>query len=225
MSAVDSSIFWGYLVTQIPGGLIAAKYAANSVFGLAIGSSSFLFLFVPTAYMLHPSVLITIRVMQGLVEGVAYPACHGIWRYWAPPLERSRLATLAFCGTYAGIFFGLPLSGFLISTISWQSTFYFYGICGMLWYIAWLWLVFEKPCKHPTISMSELRYIESSLGEVDQSIPTIANTPWKAFSTSMPVYAIIVANFCRSWNFYLLVLYQAAFFEGRFHLKMEEVTI
>lgn len=32
-------------------------------------------------------------------QGVTYPACHGIWRHWAPPIERSRLATLAFCGT------------------------------------------------------------------------------------------------------------------------------
>jgi len=32
------------------------------------------------------------------VQGVTYPACHGIWRHWAPPLERSRLATMSFCG-------------------------------------------------------------------------------------------------------------------------------
>lgn len=33
------------------------------------------------------------------VQGVTYPACHGIWSKWAPPLERSRLATISFCGT------------------------------------------------------------------------------------------------------------------------------
>lgn len=32
------------------------------------------------------------------VQGVTYPACHGIWSKWAPPLERSRLATISFCG-------------------------------------------------------------------------------------------------------------------------------
>lgn len=32
-------------------------------------------------------------------QGVTYPACHGIWSKWAPPLERSRLATISFCGT------------------------------------------------------------------------------------------------------------------------------
>lgn len=32
-------------------------------------------------------------------------------RHWAPPLERSRLATLAFSGCYAGVMFSLPISG------------------------------------------------------------------------------------------------------------------
>ena len=51
--------------------------------------------------------------MQGLVEGVTYPAVHGIWRWWAPPLERSRLATLAFCGSYGGAVLGMPISGMM----------------------------------------------------------------------------------------------------------------
>lgn len=33
-----------------------------------------------------------------ILQGVTYPACHGIWSKWAPPLERSRLATTSFCG-------------------------------------------------------------------------------------------------------------------------------
>lgn len=36
--------------------------------------------------------------MSLFCQGVSYPACHGIWAKWAPPLERSRLATTAFCG-------------------------------------------------------------------------------------------------------------------------------
>ena len=39
-----------------------------------------------------------------ILQGVSYPACHGIWAKWAPPLERSRLATTAFCGKVSHIF-------------------------------------------------------------------------------------------------------------------------
>ncbi|XP_059478768.1 vesicular glutamate transporter 1 [Neocloeon triangulifer] len=221
-SAVDSSFFWGYLVTQVPGGFLASKYPANRIFGTAIACSSFLNLLVPGATMLHPTFLIMVRILQGLVEGVTYPACHGIWRFWAPPLERSRLATLAFCGSYAGVVLGMPLSGLLTGFIGWQAPFYFYGVCGLIWFVVWLWLTFEKPRYHPSISAGELLYIEQSIGETTNvAMPTIKTTPWRAFLTSMPVHAIIVANICRSWNFYFLVLFQAAYLQT-FHLKIAE---
>jgi MFS family permease len=66
-SAVDSSFFWGYLVTQVPGGFLASVYPANRIFGTAIACSAFLNLFLPGAFEL-PGVIILIRVMQGLVE-------------------------------------------------------------------------------------------------------------------------------------------------------------
>lgn len=91
-------------------------------------------------------------------------------------------------------------------------------------FVFWLWLTFEKPRNHPVISIKELKYIEQSLGESTQiAMPTISTTPWKKFATSMPVYAIIVANFCRSWNFYLLVIFQSAYLQNTFDFKIEEV--
>ncbi len=48
-------------------------------------------------------------------------------------------------------------------------------------------------------------------------------TPWRHFFTSMPVYAIIVANFCRSWTFYLLLISQPAYFEEVFGFEISKV--
>lgn len=47
--------------------------------------------------------------------------------------------------------------------------------------------------------------------------------PWRRFFTSMPVYAIIVANFCRSWTFYLLLISQPAYFEEVFGFEISKV--
>lgn len=84
--------------------------------------------------------------------------------------------------------------------------------------------MFEKPRKHPCIEGKELVYIENALGEPSLSIPTFTNAPWKDFFTSMPCYAIFVANFCRSWNFYLLVLFQASYFKDVYDTDIEEVS-
>ncbi|XP_022814834.1 vesicular glutamate transporter 1 isoform X1 [Spodoptera litura] len=222
-SSIDSSYFAGYLITQVPGGFLASMYPANKIFGAAIVTSAIFNMAIPGAMSVGPAAVVILKIAQGFVEGVTYPSCHGIWRMWAPPLERSRLATLAFCGTYAGIVIGMPLSGLLTDYISWQAPFYFYGVSGVIWYVLWLWLVFERPSKHPTIASKELTYIEQSLGTATQAaMPGFWSTPWKAFATSPPVYAIIVANFCRTWNFCLLVIFQSSYFNTRFNMQITE---
>jgi len=220
---VDASFFWGYIITQLPGGFLASRFPANRLFGTAIFLSSCLNLLIPAATKLDPRAVIVVRVMQGLVEGVTYPSCHGIWRWWAPPLERSRLATLAFCGSYGGAVLGMPVSGYLAEGIGWWAPFYFYGCMGIVWYMFWLWLSFEKPAKHPSISPREQLYIEKSIGDKKgDKAPTIFTTPWVSVFTSMPVWAIIVANFARSWTFYLLLITQPKYFKEVYDMNVAE---
>uniref|UniRef100_A0A8C0YFH7 Solute carrier family 17 member 8 n=1 Tax=Cyprinus carpio carpio TaxID=630221 RepID=A0A8C0YFH7_CYPCA len=221
---IHGSFFWGYIVTQIPGGFISNKLAANRVFGAAIFLTSVLNMFIPSAARVHYGCVLFVRILQGLVEGVTYPACHGMWSKWAPPLERSRLATTSFCGSYAGAVIAMPLAGILVQYVGWPSVFYIYGVFGIIWYSFWLLLAYDSPAIHPTISEEERTYIETSIGE-GASLMSKFKTPWREFFTSMPVYAIIVANFCRSWTFYLLLISQPAYFEEVFGFPISKVGI
>ncbi|TPP57761.1 Vesicular glutamate transporter, partial [Fasciola gigantica] len=261
---VDSSFFYGYLITQIPGGVIAAKFPANKLFGIAVGGSAFLNLFLPSACRVHYGVVMAIRMMQGLVEGTSYPACHGIWRFWAPPMERSRLATIAFCGTFESCsfcdkrsvmicFFELGVA--LIESRSPTNFLSSTGIVGLLWFVWWWRVTFERPSLHPTISEAERNYIETSLGESPNIVESFLDSqppdyfqpvsdsieynllpkytakikqkipiPWGKFFTSMPVYAIIVANIARSWSFYLLITKSPKYFREVFGYNLAEVS-
>ncbi|XP_066541453.1 vesicular glutamate transporter 3 isoform X2 [Hoplias malabaricus] len=227
---IHGSFFWGYIVTQIPGGFISNKLAANRVFGAAIFLTSMLNMFIPSAARVHYGCVMFVRILQGLVEGVTYPACHGMWSKWAPPLERSRLATTSFCGSYAGAVIAMPLAGVLVQYVGWPSVFYVYGVFGIIWYTFWLLLAYESPAEHPTISEEERTYIETTIGEGANLLSATESlqkfkTPWRQFFTSMPVYAIIVANFCRSWTFYLLLISQPAYFEEVFGFPISKVGI
>ncbi|KJH40352.1 transporter, major facilitator family protein [Dictyocaulus viviparus] len=168
---MESSFFYGYLVTQIPAGFLAAKYPPNKLFGVAIGVASFLNVLLPHGFNSKSDTLVAIiQILQGL--GVAYPSMHGVWRYWAPPLERSKLATTAFTGSYAGAVLGLPVSAFLVSYVGWSAPFYLYGFIGCVWAIFWFSLTFEKPAFHPTITQEEKTYIEDAIGHVSNTHPT-----------------------------------------------------
>ncbi|PIO63340.1 hypothetical protein TELCIR_15059 [Teladorsagia circumcincta] len=224
LSVMESSFFYGYLVTQIPAGFLAAKYPPNKLFGIAIGVASFLNILLPYGFKSKSDTLVAlIQILQGLVQGVAYPSMHGVWRYWAPPLERSKLATTAFTGSYAGAVLGLPVSAFLVSYVGWSAPFYLYGFAGVVWSVFWFSLTFEKPAFHPTITQDEKKYIEDAIGHVSATHPSFHNIPWKAIVTSKPVWAIIVANFARSWTFYLLLQNQLTYMKEALDMNISDV--
>uniref|UniRef100_A0A2K6V5T8 Solute carrier family 17 member 8 n=1 Tax=Saimiri boliviensis boliviensis TaxID=39432 RepID=A0A2K6V5T8_SAIBB len=188
---IHGSFFWGYIMTQIPGGFISNKFAANRVFGAAIFLTSTLNMFIPSAARVHYGFVMCVRILQGLVEGVTYPACHGMWSKWAPPLERSRLATTSFCGSYAGAVVAMPLAGVLVQYIGWSSVFYIYGMFGIIWYMFWLLQAYECPAAHPTISNEEKTYIETSIGEganvVSLSVGLLSAVPHMVMTIVVPI--------------------------------------
>ena len=61
---VDASYFWGYILTQVPGGFLASYIPANRLFGFAIFLSSCLNLLLPTLTNIHPFCVIVVRVVQ-----------------------------------------------------------------------------------------------------------------------------------------------------------------
>ena len=52
-SWMESAFFYGYIVTQLPGGFLASRFPPNGLFGAAIGAASLLNLLMPAA--LHAS--------------------------------------------------------------------------------------------------------------------------------------------------------------------------
>ncbi|XP_051639940.1 vesicular glutamate transporter 3 isoform X2 [Manacus candei] len=198
---IHGSFFWGYIVTQIPGGFIANKLAANRVFGAAIFLTSTLNMIIPSAARVHYGCVMFVRILQGLVEGVTYPACHGMWSKWAPPLERSRLATTSFCGSYAGAVVAMPLAGVLVQYIGWSSVFYIYGMFGVVWYMFWLLHAYESPAAHPTITNEERIYIETSIGEgaslANASVGLLSAVPHMVMTIIVPIGGQL-ADFLRS---------------------------
>uniref|UniRef100_A0A1L8DE27 Sialin n=2 Tax=Nyssomyia neivai TaxID=330878 RepID=A0A1L8DE27_9DIPT len=199
---VLSSFFYGYIWTQVIGGIIASKIGGHYVFGLGIGVTAVLTLITPLAAKLNIYVLVAVRVIEGLFEGVTFPCIHAIFSRWAPMYERSRMASFSFAGSYVGTVIALPLSGLLAVHWGWESVFYFFGVLGCIWCIAWLIIIKASPEKDPYISRAEKEYILSSIGSNEKRQ---IRHPWKAIVTSPAVWAIVASHFAENWGFYTLM--------------------
>ena len=67
-----SAFFYGYIITQIPGGLLAARYGGKTVLGLGIVITAALTLFTPLAARIGFGALIGLRILEGLFEVKCY---------------------------------------------------------------------------------------------------------------------------------------------------------
>lgn len=87
---VLGSFFWGYVLTELPGGRLAELIGGRRVFGHSMLWASVLTLVTPLAAHLSYVMLIVVRVALGFMLGASWPAIHPVAAVWIPPMERSK---------------------------------------------------------------------------------------------------------------------------------------
>ncbi|XP_041776798.1 putative inorganic phosphate cotransporter isoform X3 [Anopheles merus] len=201
-----SSFYWGYVITHIPGGMLAEKFGGKWTLSLGILSTAFFTLITPWAVELGGSTaLIVIRVMMGLGEGTTFPALSALMATWIPAKERSKLGSLVFGGGQVGTILGNLLSGVLLHNIEgWSSVFYFFGGLGVLWFVIFTLLCYSDPESHPFISEKEKAYLKQELGTLERD-RTLPPTPWRYILTSVPMMALVCAQIGHDWGFFIMV--------------------
>ncbi|XP_014286471.1 sialin isoform X1 [Halyomorpha halys] len=213
-----SSFFYGYILTQVIGGWLACKYGGKNLFGLGVGVTALFTVLTPLLARTSVYLLVIGRVVEGLFEGVTFPAMYGVWSKWSPPEERSRLVAISYSGCYFGTVAALPLCGALAERLGWPSIFYVFGVIGCIWTAVWLIVISETPNGDKYISEAEKEYIEDSLGT---AVKVRLNIPWKDILKSFSVWAIVIAHFSENWGFYTLLTelpsYMNDVFEFDFH--------
>ncbi|KAL8574081.1 hypothetical protein ACOMHN_061543 [Nucella lapillus] len=203
---VLGSFFWGYLLTQLRGGWLASRYGGKRVLGYCMCACSFLTLLMPIAARTDFRFLIVLRILAGICQGVVWPAMQLLWAIWAPPLETGKLAGFCYAGSQIGNVLTFPLAGMLCEygfDGGWPSIFYLLGGYGLLWFVLWMFLVFDSPASHPRITPEEKHYTQTSLkGRAAAGVLKNKDIPWRKILTSKAVWAIVITHMCANWGTY-----------------------
>ena len=191
---------------QIPGGWLADHIGGKWLFGGCVLLSSVLSLLTPTAARIHISLLMLLRALSGLGEGVLLPSAHVLLARWLPSKYHSLVVGAVYSGTDTGSLVGMVMSGYLCDhgfAGGWPSVFYVFGAVGCVWSVAWFFLCHNSPSKHPRMSMAERQYWERITDTSD--LAANSPTPWRKILTSVPVWALAVAYFVELWGFITIV--------------------
>ncbi|MFS7932369.1 putative major facilitator superfamily, MFS transporter superfamily [Helianthus anomalus] len=215
---IQSSFFWGYLLTQIVGGIWADKIGGKKVLGFGVVWWSVATVLTPIAAKIGLPFLLLMRACMGIGEGVAMPAMNNILSKWIPVSERSRSLAMVYSGMYLGSVIGLAFSPILIQKFAWPSVFYSFGSLGSLWFAFWLSKAHSSPTEDPELSAEEKKYIMG--GSVSKE--PVTNIPWKLILSKAPVWALIVSHFCHNWGTFILLTWMPTYYNQVLKFNLTE---
>ncbi|GFP91507.1 probable anion transporter 2 chloroplastic [Phtheirospermum japonicum] len=215
---IQSSFFWGYLLTQIVGGIWADKIGGKRVLGFGVIWWSIATVLTPVAARLGLPFLLVTRAFMGIGEGVAMPAMNNLLSKWIPVSERSRSLALVYSGMYLGSVTGLAFSPMLIHKFGWPSVFYSFGSLGSIWLALWLSKAHSSPQDDPTLSLEEKELI---LGGSVSKEP-VTEIPWKKILSKAPVWALIISHFCHNWGTFILLTWMPTYYNQVLKFNLTE---
>ncbi|XP_026315258.1 putative inorganic phosphate cotransporter [Hyposmocoma kahamanoa] len=210
-SVILSSFFWGYIVLQIPGGEMAAKFGGKILITTCIAVNSAVSLLIPIgSYVGGWQLVCACRVLQGLTQGFLYPSMHNLIGQWVPLEEKSRLGTLIYAGAQFGTALQLMASGFIAEAWGWSGIFYVDGTLGAIWVAIYVFIGSSSPQSSTMISEKERNYIHRSLGH--EGGHKKLSTPWKSIATSMPFICLTITHCGQNWGFWTLMTEMPSYF-------------
>ncbi|KAG6442415.1 putative inorganic phosphate cotransporter [Manduca sexta] len=201
------SFYYGYVITHIPGGMLAERFGGKWVLGLGLLSTAICTFITPiTVKTGGATALFILRVIEGLGEGPTMPGLMAMLSKWAPKPERARIGAIVFGGAQIGNIAGSYFSGLIMHEGSWENVFYMFGGLGIVWFVLWTLLCYSTPNTHPFISDSEKKFLNQNVDSLAHNKQRqLDPIPWKGLLRSVPLWALIIAGIGHDWGYFTMV--------------------
>lgn len=218
---IHGCFFWGYVLTELPGGRMSEVWGPKIVFGVSIFGASLATLLIPlAARFLDFYGVIVLRVIVGFMLGVTFPAMQPIASKWIPPKDRTKFVSNMMASSL-GAAVTLPICAYLLSVFPWDSVFYVTGFLGLAWAVSWYFLMYDSPSQHPRITKREREYLEASIGSSSTQRKAYP-VPWRQVLRSMPVWAIVVTHGASVFCFFTFLNQMPTYMKSVLHVDIKK---
>ena len=212
---VLSSFYWGYGISQIPGGWAAHRFGGDITLTCSFLLWSLASILTPGDASNTRSIIIA-RVCVGISQGFIIPAIHTVLSKWIPPTERARAVSLTTSGMYLGSAAAMQFLPGVAVRFGPSFLLRFVGCIGLLWIFFWRRTLRRvRAMKHsqsmPVLGTSTpANGLHKSMGSVKQRV---GPTPWRQLTTHPAVWAIVVNNFTFHYAFYVVMNWLPTYFD------------
>ncbi|CBJ31619.1 conserved unknown protein [Ectocarpus siliculosus] len=142
-----SSYYFGFTVSQVPGGYMAKRCGGKATLGLCF------LLWFPLSAALASSirsgyaapVVVGCRLGIGLAQGMFLPAAQSVLGHWIPARRRGRHFAFAMSGMFAGAAIAMVTVPPIVSRFGAHTAFYVAAVMGAAWLAVWICLGSDAP--------------------------------------------------------------------------------
>ena len=229
---VLSSFYWGYGISQIPGGWAAHRYGGDITLSCSFLLWSLASLFTPSTAVNTHAILVA-RVCVGVAQGFLIPAIHTVLAQWIPPTERARAVSLTTSGLYLGSAAAMQFLPGVAAAFGPASLPRWVGGLGLSWLAFWHFslrkirrgkygpgsiMPLSDKTRYNTVSSTGSG--RSQYRHHQRGGPPPKPTPWRRMASHPAVWAIIVNNYTFHYAFYVVMNWLPTYFDKILHANL-----
>lgn len=172
-----SAFFWGYVITQIPGGIAASRFGPKAVivgtltvWGLAA---------IATGLVNGYDQLLAVRFIMGLAEGAVWPSFAVVFVNWYPDSERGRAINFSEMALPVSSIIMAPTAGWLIAAWGWHVMFIIQGLPALILAAVFAIWGSDHPDRDRYVSAAERAFLAAnrSIGKPTGSLLEVLRSP------------------------------------------------
>lgn len=215
--AVMSAFYWGYGVSQIPGGIAAQRFGGEGVLVVCFGLWSVASLVTP-GNARNTVALMCARFVVGVSQGFLIPSVHTVLSVWIPAQERAKAVSLTTSGMYLGSAAAMELLPIVSKKYGASSILRLVGILGVLWLV-----MFRRVMGGVAAARGGGGLPVSTAASGATRRRRALKTPWKNILSHPATWSIVINNFTFHYAFYIVMNWLPTYFDKVLHVSIESV--
>jgi len=195
MGFILSGFFWTYAFMQMPAGWFADRFGARIALPVAVGWWSIFT--AATAVTTTVAGMFGCRLLLGIGEAGAYPACAKLVSQWFKVKERALATSIFDSGSRVGSALSIPVVALIISTLGWQAAFIITGVFGVVWVLGWL-IIYRSPAHGDMTGERDVVPTKQELSEEKK-------VPWTSLFRHRTLWGMMLGFFCLNFVIYFFI--------------------
>jgi sugar phosphate permease len=191
--------FWGYMLLQIPGGILATRWSARKLIFILMllwGCAA-----TATGLVHTEAQLKWVRFLLGVAEGGVWPAVLVLLASWFTNQERARANAIWMSCLPVSAMLMAPLSGMLLKYFDWRTVFVIEGLPPLIWAFVWLAVVKDRPTEAKWMKEDERKQLMEALQREQKQVPSGTDGFGSALRSPL-VWGLVLMYFLWITGFY-----------------------